>query len=170
MLFVNHQPGVTGNFLPRCLSQPRYDHRCWHPVTSSPPPDLIALYILLPKDTSGDVKDWEGTGPWSSDSLACTPAGRLSGKGGSGGLGICKTLKIVVIVTVRKAEIRKNIGKSVGPGRGWESHGQTPFKIHHKETEWVFWKLEISPFKYLSLGHINWKMERRVTCRTFHKY
>lgn len=49
--------------LPRCLSQTRYGHRCWHLVTSSPQPDLIALYMSLPKDTSGDIGGWEGTGP-----------------------------------------------------------------------------------------------------------
>jgi hypothetical protein len=58
----------------------------------------------------------------------CTSAGRLFQKSGSGGLGTCKTLKIMVIVTMKKAEIQENARENVHPGMGPETDRQTPFK------------------------------------------
>ena len=42
-------PRGHGESLPRCLSHSRYSHGCWHLVTASPWPDLIGLYMSLPK-------------------------------------------------------------------------------------------------------------------------
>lgn len=49
-------PRGHGENLTRCLSQSRYSHWCWHLVTASPWPDLIGLYMSLPKETSGDIR------------------------------------------------------------------------------------------------------------------
>lgn len=61
-------PGGHGESLPRCLSHCSYSHRCWHLVTASPQPDLIGLYMSLPKKTSGDIGGREGD-PESPGSL-----------------------------------------------------------------------------------------------------
>ena len=69
--FCQSPPRGHRESLPRCPSQSRYSCRCWHFLTASAWPDLIGLYMSLPKKISGVIRGQEGLPgapahfPWS---------------------------------------------------------------------------------------------------------
>lgn len=119
--------------LPRCLSQPRYGHGCWHPVTSSPQLDLIALYLCCPKTHQEPSEAEKGLVPGAQVHL---PVRQQEGYPGKAGLGICKTLKAVVIVTLRMTEMWEDCRERCLSRKGSRATQTDPFQKLTVRKQW----------------------------------